>query len=282
MRCSNLPKFQCCFDNLNEAISVLWYSEAMYFHSIFPNKKEKRNRKLELKKHQCSGFTMIELLVVVTIIAVLAMILYSSLTRQVQRGQDAARKSDFAKLKIAFENYYNDKGCYPLVNVMSQCNSTSALAPYLVKVPCDPVTNKPYAYFVDASCKWYALFTNLTDTTDPSIPLAGCSPNCSVGGSTYNYVVTTIPLLSLLQGIGGSISTPAPSATPVPSSTPVSEYACDPSGVCKYYNNPFQSRCPIWYSTPNCNNACSNPSNRCPGNSGTGGGGSTSTNQQGP
>ena len=61
------------------------------------------------------GFTLIELMVVVTILAIMSMILVGIINpiALVNRGRDARRKKDLARIKTAFEEYYNDKGCYP-------------------------------------------------------------------------------------------------------------------------------------------------------------------------
>ncbi len=143
------------------------------------------------------GLTLIELLIVTTILAVLMISGSMTYSLQHRRGLDARRKSDLAKLKIALEDYYNDKRCYPSAVVMTHCGLTD-LSPYLEKVPCDPATKLPYAYTVNALCTYYGVFTTLQDTNDPVIAQIGCSPTCAVG-KTYNYGVTNggISLASL-------------------------------------------------------------------------------------
>ncbi len=206
------------------------------------------------------GLTLIELLIVVTILAILMIVAAISYQLQHARGLDARRKSDIAKLKVVFEDYYNDKGCYPTAVMMSHCGQGD-LRPYAEKVPCDPGTKQPYPYYVDGTCTYYALFTTLGDTSDPVIAQLGCSPTCLVGYS-YNYGVTngssSLASLAALATIGG---VPAPTPTPPP---PGSAYACSPAGQCNIYSNPQTSGCPTTYSDPaSCQQACSNPANRC-------------------
>lgn len=144
-----------------------------------------------------SGLSLIELLVVTAILAVLLISGATAYSLQRQRGLDARRKSDLAKLKIVFEDYYNDNGCYPSQALMSQCGQGD-LRPYMEKVPCDPSTKQAYGVVVDAACTYYAVFTTLQDVNDPVISEINCSPVCATG-RTYNYGVTNsgLPLSSL-------------------------------------------------------------------------------------
>ncbi len=114
-----------------------------------------------------------EILVVSTLIVVLALILLIGINplTQILKGFDARRRSDLNKIKIAFEAYYSDHDCYPDESVLSQCGS-GALQPYLVSVPCDPNTQKPYKISVlpeGSSCpQQFAVYASITSlfTTD--------------------------------------------------------------------------------------------------------------------
>src|SRR5258708_32581778 len=119
-----------------------------------------------------SGFTLIELLIALAIIAILFVVLLLGEGLQLSRGEDARRKSDLAKLKVAFEDYYNDHNCYPPPALLQRCGSTD-LAPYVARIPCDPRSRQPYPDYIDSSCQWYAIYTTLGDKNDAVISTLG-------------------------------------------------------------------------------------------------------------
>jgi len=58
------------------------------------------------------GFTIIELIVVIAIIAVLAGIVMVNVTKYIKQSKDAAIKHEMAQLKVAATQYYDEKGFY--------------------------------------------------------------------------------------------------------------------------------------------------------------------------
>ena len=195
------------------------------------------------------GLTLIELLIVVTILALLMLLAASAYKLQHQRALDARRKSDLAKLKVVFEDYYNDKHCYPTATMMGHCGLND-LQPYMDKVPCDPLTHLSYGYTYDTACTYYGLFTTLQDTSDPVIKEIGCYPRCAAT-VPYNYGITNSgKSLSFLAGnllLGGATT-----------------FACSPSGQCNIYSDPIGNGCPITFPDANtCQQSCSVPGNRC-------------------
>jgi prepilin-type N-terminal cleavage/methylation domain-containing protein len=71
------------------------------------------------------GFTLMELLVVVSIIGMLATIVLSSLSTARSRSRDAVRLSDVKQIQNALEMYYLDKGHYPPANSSTWPRSSS-------------------------------------------------------------------------------------------------------------------------------------------------------------
>lgn len=126
------------------------------------------------------GFTLIEVLVVMAILGMMAVILVGILNpiALTGRGYDARRKKDLGRIKVAFEEYYNDKGCYPTegisatLRLKSSCGSKTIFSPWLASWPCDP-NGEPYYVFVESNTtcpRWFKLITNLENKKDMDIP----------------------------------------------------------------------------------------------------------------
>lgn len=83
------------------------------------------------------AFTLIELLIVITIIGILAVALIPRLTGGPARARDAQRMSDLQQIATALEFYADDVGGYP---ASSACFSSTGvnLSSYLTIVPSDP------------------------------------------------------------------------------------------------------------------------------------------------
>jgi len=60
-----------------------------------------------------SGFTLVEVLVVLSIIAVLSAVVYANFAEGRAQGRDAKRQSDLRNLQTAIELYRQDNGRYP-------------------------------------------------------------------------------------------------------------------------------------------------------------------------
>lgn len=138
------------------------------------------------KKHFQSGLSMIEILIVTAVIGVLVIAALSILPQQINKGRDGRRKSDLQKIKIAFEDYFNDNDCYPDPDILNNCGSAD-LAPYLSSIPCDPRTDSKYLYAPEqvACPHHYRVFANLETDTDPVIVDLGCHTISGCGAYTF-------------------------------------------------------------------------------------------------
>lgn len=205
------------------------------------------------------GFTLTELLIAVSIIGLLLGVVLINWRVQIDRGWDVLRKKHLADLKRALEEYYNDKGCYPSVSVLTQCGG-AGLQPYLQKIPCDPMSRLPYKYVpLDNNnlCRGYRIFASLRDTADSDIVALGCNGITGCGfGAGFNYGISAGGTVALAGFNPGLSPTPTPPAPP-------GRYACDPGGICNSYADPQGSGCPITFAATDCNNACADPANRC-------------------
>jgi len=122
-----------------------------------------------------NGFTFVELLIALAILIILIIILIGIInpTALVGKANDSQRKRDLDRIRKSFEEYFNDKGHYPLDvvewNIKSNCK-TPIFNPYLNPWPCDP-NGEPYFIFVDTNGKTFRILTNLENKTDKAIPV---------------------------------------------------------------------------------------------------------------
>jgi general secretion pathway protein G len=80
------------------------------------------------------GFTLVELLVVISLIGILAAMALVNYRNGVLRSQEAVLRTDLFRMRDAIDQYYADKGKYP--------SSLDSLVSdgYLRSVPEDPIT----------------------------------------------------------------------------------------------------------------------------------------------
>ena len=84
------------------------------------------------------GFTLIELMIVITIIFILIGIAAARYDQSVQRAKEATLKTDLAVMRQAIDNYTLDKEAAP----QSLDDLVNPQAPYLREVPVDPMTRQ--------------------------------------------------------------------------------------------------------------------------------------------
>ena len=80
------------------------------------------------------GFTMIEMLIVMTLIIILASVGMAQYKNSVKRSEEAVLKENLFRLRDAIDQYYADKTKYPagLDDLVSEG--------YIREVPTDPIT----------------------------------------------------------------------------------------------------------------------------------------------
>jgi general secretion pathway protein G len=89
-----------------------------------------------------SGFTLVELLVVMAIIAVLLTLAVPRYFGSLDKSKEAVLKEDLFQLRDAIGKYYGDKGKYP------ESLETLATEKYLRRVPVDPITESATTWVV--------------------------------------------------------------------------------------------------------------------------------------
>lgn len=101
-----------------------------------------------------SGFSLVELLVTVSIIAILIAIGIASYSTINKQSRDAKRKSDLEQIRAALEMYRADNGFYPTANGGNWVSVSDAsiglitpLVPtYIAGIPTDPKSSQSYMY----------------------------------------------------------------------------------------------------------------------------------------
>ena len=161
------------------------------------NNKVQRTEKNSYLLSNKQGFTLVELLVVVAIMAVLMALLFPNFMLARQRARDTQRKSELSEIKKALELYIMDQkppiypstGALP-VSLCGQCWSSGGSCTgniYMRKIPCDPgsLNPTPYIYRRDASdnlrYNLSACLENLLDPDRDSTP----EPTCAATATSY-------------------------------------------------------------------------------------------------
>jgi general secretion pathway protein G len=90
------------------------------------------------------GFTLIEMMIVVAIIAILVSILVPNFVRARAQAQTAACEANLKEIATALELYETDNEHYPSSGTVDSSNTS--LSPYLKQVPVDPAAG-PSVYY---------------------------------------------------------------------------------------------------------------------------------------
>jgi type II secretion system protein G len=153
------------------------------------------------------GFTLVELMVVMAILAILMGIGAGAFTSSMKKGRDATRKANLRAITNALELYYNDKRIYPVgvsggikgcgtdtvrtvceVNDPFQDATPTTPTIYMAQLPTDPVSTQQY-YYVSADGKQFQIYAHLENSQDPAIITPAASPtDC---GGTCNWGVSS-------------------------------------------------------------------------------------------
>jgi general secretion pathway protein G len=88
------------------------------------------------------GFTLIELIVVVTIIGILATIAVPAMRNAPIRAKEAALKADLYTLRSCIDQFHGDRGRWP-----TSLDELVSMG-YLRKIPVDPITGSAETWVV--------------------------------------------------------------------------------------------------------------------------------------
>jgi len=154
-----------------------------------------------------SGFTLVEMLVVVAILLILSTAGLSNFIFSIVKSHDTQRKQDLATIVKGIEAFVNDFGSYPDGDAAGRmvacdddnsglvaCNFGGSMKAYfggtaqtyLSRLPADPVPGQ--VYFYEKTASGFNLYASLENANDPGIK-TGLSTSCGTG-ITCNYQLT--------------------------------------------------------------------------------------------
>ncbi|MFH2085297.1 MAG: prepilin-type N-terminal cleavage/methylation domain-containing protein [bacterium] len=204
------------------------------------------------------AFSLIEIMIVVAILAVLALIAIFSVIRDKQKAEDSLVKTDLSRLKIAFEDYYNDHNCYPPVDWFDgpeDCGS-HVLSPYLQALVCDIHTQKPYLVENDSTgCGWF----KITGTLHNAEPYPGCLSDSCPTSTTYR--VSSGNINPYPDYDPNAVPSPTPSPNPDPSDYQYLYY-CQALNNCTSYNR-VRFNCTPSFTDSYCSGTCATTIGSC-------------------
>lgn len=142
------------------------------------------------------GFTLVELLVAISIIAILSTIGLAIFSGIQSKARDSIRKNDLRALATALEIYYQKKGKYVEGEEVKNCqtdpdpnNNTfyNAIKNYLSdpnSLPEDPSTKQAYCYISENNGLSFWLCAKLENNSDPDINNPASCPDLNYGVTT--------------------------------------------------------------------------------------------------
>ncbi len=146
-------------------------------------------RKINFKSsilHSSLGFTLVELLVVITVIGLLTTMGLVMYVNASKKGRDGRREADLEQMRTALELYYSDNSVYP-------ATSDLLVPDYIREIPADPKsTQYRYRYVPAGSDQQYAVCAHVEATVgSDNSSLCGGSSLCGTDlvPETCNYVV---------------------------------------------------------------------------------------------
>ena len=180
-------------DNISARLCENTSLPGLYFCDIVKSMKSAQNK----------GFTLVELLVVISIIAILSVIGMTVFSGVQKNARDARRKGDLHAIALALEQYKVNNGSYPLRCEGGWANSTMGnlwlpelTSNYLQQPqPVDPINiyvggdrNRTFIYvYYSCDSNGFVLGAHLENPNDPSV---NSNFNGPLWGNWFiNYIV---------------------------------------------------------------------------------------------
>jgi prepilin-type N-terminal cleavage/methylation domain-containing protein len=162
-----------------------------------------------LENNKQNGFTLIELILVMIIIAILSAMVIGNFMTSLKKGRDARRKQDLEQIRRAVELYYEDKHTYPLpaaVQYGASLKDVDSGKLYMQEIPNDPVSTNNYQYQSDGT--YYRLYSCLENAQDKGSNISqsgfdnGAGSAITCGGcnackfTVFSPNITPVPIIA--------------------------------------------------------------------------------------
>ncbi len=122
------------------------------------------------------GFTLIELVIVMTVIGLLAAIAIPSYLNSVRKAREAVLKEDLHTMRTAIDSYTVDREQAP------QSLDDLVQAGYLKTIPMDPITNHSDTWITSQS----DVLTSITQTQGGISDVHSGAQGLAIDGGSYN------------------------------------------------------------------------------------------------
>ena len=158
-----------------------------------------------VKKQEKTGFTLVELLVVIGIMSILTIVSVAQFGTARKRARDTQRKGDISAVSRALLSYYADQGAFPAILDLTaggELRNPSGDYIYMKVLPKENYGTlgiPNYCYVVDSSLTKFGLFAQLETATD-----ADCKTPAYVHCTGNNYCFATVSPNTTATELGGT------------------------------------------------------------------------------
>ena len=134
-----------------------------------------------MPKKKKNAFTLLEILVVISIIGILVTLGFAAFSTAQKKGRDARRKSDMKAVQSGLEQYHAKNNAYP-----TSAEIAADVTIFPSGLPADPRNDGDYVYTINWGTNGFCACTLLESSPGNAIGLpSGGVTACSYGTGNY-------------------------------------------------------------------------------------------------